>query len=255
MRSLCLLCLGMVLLGCAAEQRAPIEDRAGRPAVDTGRPQPLPNDYTVSGGDTLFAIAWRYGLDYRSLASANNIKSPYTIYPGQKLSLKGPAPSAARSKPRKTASAPVPPAPVTKTSPAPAKTSSADYKPAPNAKVGAWRWPTTGKVVRGFSGTVHKGIDIDGKAGDKVRATAAGRVVYAGSGIVGYGKLLIIKHNDVYLSAYGHNRKLLAGEGEDVSTGQVIAEKGSSATNSVKLHFEIRREGKPIDPKKLLPAR
>ena len=110
-------------------------------------------------------------------------------------------------------------------------------------------------MVRKFSGTVHKGVDIDGRAGDAVQATAAGRVVYAGSGIVGYGKLLIVKHNEVYLSAYGHNRKLLVAEGDNVTAGQKIAEKGSSATNSVKLHFEIRRGGKPVDPLSLLPRR
>ena len=108
-------------------------------------------------------------------------------------------------------------------------------------------------TVRRFSPAVHKGIDIDGKAGDPVIAVAAGEVVYAGSGIVGYGKLLIIKHNDVYLSAYAHNQALLVEEGAAVRAGQKIAEKGSSATNSVKLHFEIRREGKPVDPLKLLP--
>ncbi|MFB3080047.1 MAG: peptidoglycan DD-metalloendopeptidase family protein, partial [Lysobacterales bacterium] len=121
--------------------------------------------------------------------------------------------------------------------------------------VGKWRWPTEGKIVRGYSGTVHKGVDIDGKAGDAVRAVAAGKVVYAGSGIVGYGNLLIVKHNDLYLSAYGHNRSLLVQEGESVAVGQRIAEKGSSATNAVKLHFEIRREGKPVDPVTLLPSR
>ena len=109
--------------------------------------------------------------------------------------------------------------------------------------------------MRGFSGTVHKGIDIGGKAGDPVRATAAGKVVYAGSGIVGYGNLLIVKHNDVFLSAYGHNRRLLVSEGATVVAGQQIAEKGSSGTNAVKLHFEIRRGGKPVDPRGLLPSR
>ena len=117
----------------------------------------------------------------------------------------------------------------------------------------SWKWPTKGKIVRGFSGDVHKGIDIGGKSGDAVTTVAPGRVVYAGAGIVGYGNLLIVKHNEVYLSAYGHNRRLLVGEGDVVKQGQRIAEKGDSATNSVKLHFEIRREGKPVDPRKLLP--
>ena len=119
----------------------------------------------------------------------------------------------------------------------------------------AWRWPTSGRVMRGYSPNVHKGIDIAGKRGDDVRAAAAGVVVYAGTGIVGFGELLIVKHNDIYLSAYGHNDRLLVAEGETVRAGQVIAEKGSSGTDTVKLHFEIRREGKPVDPQRLLPRR
>jgi len=110
-----------------------------------------------------------------------------------------------------------------------------------------------GKVTRGYSSSVHKGIDISGKRGDAVVAVAAGKVVYAGTGIVGYGELLIVKHNEIYLSAYGHNYRLLVREGEQVKAGQKIAEKGSSGTDTVKLHFEIRKEGKPVDPQKLLP--
>jgi lipoprotein NlpD len=110
-------------------------------------------------------------------------------------------------------------------------------------------------VVRGFSSSVHKGIDIEGRRGDPIHAVANGTVVYAGSGIVGMGELVIIKHNEVYLSAYAHNDRLLVGEGERVLGGQKIATKGNSGTDEVKLHFEIRREGKPVDPQKLLPRR
>jgi lipoprotein NlpD len=110
-------------------------------------------------------------------------------------------------------------------------------------------------VTRGYSATVHKGIDIGGRRGEPVVAVAAGDVVYAGTGIVGFGELLIIKHDDVYLSAYGHNDRLLVAEGARVSAGQQIAEKGSTGTDVVKLHFEIRKEGKPIDPIQLLPRR
>ena len=102
---------------------------------------------------------------------------------------------------------------------------------------------------------MHKGIDIAGKRGDPIVAVAAGKVVYAGTGIVGFGELLIVKHNEVYLSAYGHNDSLLVAEGQQVRAGQKIAEKGSSGTDKVKLHFEIRREGKPIDPMRILPKR
>ena len=110
-------------------------------------------------------------------------------------------------------------------------------------------------MVRGFSGELHKGIDIAGKSGDPVLAVAGGKVVYAGNGIVGYGNLLIVKHNEAYLSAYGHNRRLRVAEGALVKAGEWIADMGSSATNSVKLHFEIRRDGKPIDPLKILPGK
>jgi lipoprotein NlpD len=123
------------------------------------------------------------------------------------------------------------------------------------AKVTTWLWPAQGAVTRGYSESVHKGIDIAGNTGDPVVAVAAGKVVYAGTGIVGFGELLIVKHNDEYLSAYGHNERLLVTEGQVVAAGQTIAEKGSSGTDTVKLHFEIRKEGKPIDPQRVLPRR
>lgn len=254
--------LCLLLAACAGQQQAPVEDRRGQ-VKTTERP----DTYTVRRGDTLYSIAWRYGVDYRHLARLNKIDSSYTIFPGQELKLAGrvptrsskpangskatPAPKTAASTPAKPPTAPAATAVTKASSPRATNTSSVDD----NARVSSWLWPTSGKVVRKYSGTVHKGIDIDGKAGDKVQATAAGKVVYAGSGIVGYGNLLIIKHNEVYLSAYAHNRSLNVAEGDRVKAGQQIAEKGSSATNSVKLHFEIRREGKPVDPLKLLPRR
>jgi lipoprotein NlpD len=121
--------------------------------------------------------------------------------------------------------------------------------------VSRWRWPSRGKVVRTFAANVHKGIDIAGKRGDPVTSAAAGKVVYAGAGVTGYGSLIIVKHNDTYLSAYGHNERLLVSEGSVVNAGQQIATMGSSGTNSVKLHFELRRQGKPVDPLTLLPKR
>ena len=297
-----------LLFACAGEPtRAPVETRSG----GAKREQARPSVYRVSGGDTLYSIAWRYGMDFRVLARINSIPAPYTIHPGQQLRLAGdsarpgarsPTPTKARtkvqpstrpkiqSKTQAKTQAPVASTGSTvgatsagktvtsanKTATSANKTATSARKTATGAKKTArtkappaqsppkksktavntvWWWPTKGKVIREFSGTVHKGIDIDGKAGDAVRATATGEVVYAGAGIVGYGNLLIVKHDAVYLSAYGHNRKLLAKEGDQVSAGQRIAEKGSSATNSVKLHFEIRREGKPVNPRKLLPTR
>jgi lipoprotein NlpD len=124
-----------------------------------------------------------------------------------------------------------------------------------NAPVSAWGWPAEGKVSRGFSEERHKGIDIPGERGAPVMATAAGVVVYAGTGVTGYGALLIVKHNDTYLSAYGHNDALLVAEGTQVKSGQVIARMGSTSADSVKLHFEIRRNGRPVNPTALLPPR
>jgi lipoprotein NlpD len=241
------------LAGCGGNPPAPIEDRGAAGSVDrSGR-------YTVARGDTLYSIAFRFGLDYRSLAAGNGIAPPYTIYPGQELDLKAraaPAPRAVASAPARVAqeaprAAPAKPSTSPATTPAPGPVAGA----APEAPVSSWRWPAAGKVARRFSSTVHKGIDIAGAKGDPVRASAAGRVVYAGAGIAGYGQLLIVRHNARYLSAYGHNDSLLVGEGEHVAAGQRIATRGSSGTDSVKLHFEIRRDGKPVDPLSLLPKR
>ncbi|MDO8861245.1 peptidoglycan DD-metalloendopeptidase family protein [Haliea sp. E1-2-M8] len=273
-----LITLALLLAGCASGPKAPIEDRQTRAASAL----PAANAYLVKRGDTLYSIAFRFGLDYRDMAAANGIGAPYTIYPGQRLTLIGgraagysasPQPVArATPAPRARASAP-PPATVVRPEPSqapvvtpPSSTAARTVLPAapvpatpapkpPLAAVSAWRWPASGPVSRGYSATVHKGIDISGKRGEAVVAAAAGEVVYAGTGIVGFGELLIIKHDDVYLSAYGHNDRLLVAEGERVSAGQQIAEKGSSGTDTVKLHFEIRQEGRPADPLGLLPRR
>ena len=240
------------LSACGSNARAPVEDRSAKPKA-------VPASYSVQRGDTLFSIAWRYGLDYRSVASRNGIAPPYTIFPGQRIYLAQNPPAQTRkstsssSAKAATVSAPKKTTAVVKTPPPVAQKNAT--KTSSNKPVSSWRWPTTGKVTRNYSSTVHKGIDIEGRRGDAINAVAAGRVVYAGSGIVGYGELLIVKHNEVYLSAYGHNSRLLVAEGEQVGAGQQIAEKGSSGTDTVKLHFEIRKEGKPIDPKKLLPTR
>lgn len=274
------LLLTLLLAGCAGGARAPIEDRHAR------APSALPaaNAYVVQRGDTLYSIAFRFGLDYRDIAAANGVGPPYTIYPGQRLILIGgqasgyaatPQPAVSPApRPAPGSSSPSPP-PVTVARPDPApgpavtppsSTAATTVVPAPPvaatpaprppmAPVTAWLWPAAGPVTRGYSATVHKGIDIGGQRGDAVVAVAAGDVVYAGTGIVGFGELVIIKHDDVYLSAYGHNDRLLVAEGDRVSAGQQIAEKGSSGTDTVKLHFEIRQEGRPIDPLRLLPRR
>ncbi|WP_439102177.1 peptidoglycan DD-metalloendopeptidase family protein [Congregibacter sp.] len=277
-QALVLFTLAAQLVSCADKPLAPIEDRS------RGGTARVEQRYTVLRGDTLFSIAFRYGLDFRRLAAANAIAAPFTIYPGQTLQLveTDPPRAAAKVAPAKEpgqssepgARAPAAATPRTTTAsvavssstPA-AKRTAATAAPTTktaqpratvagtNIKVGNWRWPVRGRVVRRFEKNLHKGLDISGNRGDPVQATAGGQVVYAGSGIAGYGLMLIVRHNDEYLSAYGHNDALLVGEGDVVRAGQKIAERGSSGTDSVKLHFEIRRQGRPVDPLKLLPSR
>jgi lipoprotein NlpD len=234
-------------------------------------------DYRVQKNDTLYSIAFRYGLDYRKLADANHISMPYHIVTGQKLQLLPEADDtltsqAASSETVVTAAAP-PTQPITSqpvvtskkpvvTAPLSTSTSTAiPVTPTPEAKstgpVGKWLWPAKGQVIHTFSSDYagNKGIDIVGKSGDPVKATASGKVVYAGSGLKGYGLLIIIKHNTEYLSAYAHNSKLLVKEGEMVKSGETIALMGNTDASQVLLHFEIRQAGKPVDPLKLLTPR
>ncbi len=236
---------------------------ARKPAVTSGQ-------YRVRPGDTLYAIAFRYGWDWKALAAHNNIPAPYTIRPGQQIRFgsrfSSSAPSVAKTSP---SVAPVAPAkPASTTAAAASKPSSTAIATAPQSSVGSaaspsaagmagWVWPANGTLIGRFSsnGSLNKGIDIAGQLGQPVLAASNGTVVYAGSGLRGYGELVIIKHSDTYVSAYGHNRRLLVREGQQVKVGQNIAEMGSTGTDRVKLHFEIRRQGKPVDPLQYLPRR
>ena len=267
-----------VLGGCASHATAPIDSRNNQQGTKTtsksssvAANSTQPDYYVVQGGDTLYSIAWKLGVNYRELASTNAIRSPYTIYKGQRLRVKpGANPSVAKPvalqpRPAVTASS------VTATAPAATAVAKPVSKPAPKvaskpttavpakstaqAYDGKWVWPTRGRVLSRFqpSGAGKQGIDIGGHADQPVKAAAHGKVVYAGSGLVGYGRLIIVKHNENLLSAYGHNNKLLVNEGEQVSAGQMIAKMGSSGTNRNELYFEIRKNGKPTDPLKYLP--
>jgi lipoprotein NlpD len=189
----------------------------------------LPAEYVVRRGDTLFAIARRFGLDYRDIARWNRLGDGSLIYPGQRLRLAPPGRTV-------TASAP--------------GDDGSDAAP-----VAAWRWPTSGTVVAAFgqSRKAATGILIAGRSGQPIEAAAAGEVVYAGSGLTGYGQLVILKHNATWLSAYGHNQELLVREGERVRTGQQIATMGAGAGFDAVLHFEIRRNGTAVDPLPYLP--
>lgn len=234
---------------------------------DYGPELPKGPNYVVEPGDTLYSVAFRLGMDHRTLAEFNDIDPPFVIRVGQSLTT---APSAAQlavaqqpagadTQPT-TVSAGTAPPPTDKgreqIASGPPSHALSTAKAAPlNVPVDRWIWPVQGEVGRAFSDERHKGIDLAGERGSPIRATAAGVVVYAGTGVTGYGALLIIKHNDTYLSAYGHNDALLAVEGEQVEAGQTIARMGSTSSDTVKLHFEIRRNGRPVNPVALLPAR
>jgi lipoprotein NlpD len=272
-----------MLCGCASHVNAPIDSRnnqQSRAVKTTSKPSSSvtnnnsPEYYMVQGGDTLYSIAWQLGMNYRELASINGIRSPYTIYKGQRLharpTARRPAAKPAAMQPRPVitgspAPAAAPATSVAKPAPAalPAATPATVSTPTRTASQtatapaydGKWVWPTRGRVLTRFqtSGPGKQGIDIGGHADQPVKAAANGKVVYAGSGLVGYGRLIIVKHNENLLSAYGHNNKLLVDEGEHVAAGQMIAKMGSSGTNRNELYFEIRKNGKPTDPMRYLP--
>ncbi|HKX43945.1 MAG TPA: peptidoglycan DD-metalloendopeptidase family protein [Burkholderiaceae bacterium] len=247
----------------AAAASAPAEAAKPLPGAENAG---KPGYYTVKQGDTLIRVALENGQNWKDLAKWNNIDNPNIIEVGQTLRVLPPGvdPNAASTKPVTTAKV--------ETKPLDAKpvASAASGAPAsPPATVSAtpaqaprdgdddvnWGWPAAGPVVGNFEEGKVKGLAIGGKAGDPVLAAADGRVVYAGAGLRGYGNLVIIKHNNTYLTAYAHNQTLLVKDDQAVRKGQKIAEMGSTDADSVRLHFEIRRQGKPIDPAKLLPPR
>nr|WP_306468822.1 peptidoglycan DD-metalloendopeptidase family protein [Pseudomonas protegens] len=265
------LVLSSLLVGCSSTKSSSVGvvERSNnaapqRPTVTTGQ-------YVVRRGDTLFSIAFRYGWDYKALAARNNIAEPYTIHPGQTIRFDGRtgvAPTtvvtstqSGASSSSKTTVIRRPAGATTATATGTSTATASKPAPAPVTPAGpaptGWGWPSSGVLIGKFSsnGSLNKGIDIAGDLGQPVLAASDGTVVYAGSGLRGYGELVIIKHNETYVSAYGHNRKLLVREGQQVKVGQTIAEMGSTGTDRVKLHFEIRRQGKPVDPLQFLPRR
>ncbi len=240
-----------------------------------------PGYYTVKPGDTLIRIGLDTGQNWRDIVRWSGIENPNLIEVGQVLRIAPPAAgsvplvaAAAVTRPVTSASAtptavpPVVAASAAKAASAPAPTAASSTAPAGAAAAPAvaaavasgeeeisWIWPTSGAVLAGFDEVKNKGLDIGGAAGETVVAAADGRVVYVGAGLRGYGNLIILKHNNTYLTAYAHNQTLLVKEDQSVRKGQKIAEMGNSDSDRVKLHFEVRRQGKPVDPAKYLPPR
>lgn len=260
--------VALMLAGCGSSSwKAPLEHRGAEPRSGHARvdkPVLRSSHYKVRRGDTLYAIAWRSGVDFRSLARWNNIRPPFVIYPGQVLRLKskskptsGTAPARVAKVPADTATNKATPArPIPRKEP-PVRPNPRKEPPVRQAggKRLHWSWPAEGPLLTGFSASdpARKGIKIGGSQGQPVRAAESGQVVYSGSGLIGYGRLIIIKHNETYLSAYAHNEKLLVREGDKVVKGKQIAAMGRSNDGKPMLHFEIRREGKPVNPLALLP--
>lgn len=276
---LCVLVSLLALAGCSSKSlnRAPVEDRTktstGAPA-ETGiagalvkQPQGFehagkPGYYAVKPGDTLTRIALEHGQSPRDIARWSQVEDLNRIEVGQVLRIVPPVETGVVVKPvtrsavTEASTAPaVAGGPVVTGTPATASAPVAAAKPAPVDGEVNWIWPASGAVLAGFDEVKNKGLDIGGTAGEPVLAAADGRVVYVGAGLRGYGNLIILKHDNVFLTAYAHNRTLLVKEDQAVLKGQKIAEMGSSDSDQVKLHFEIRRQGKPVDPAKYLPVR
>lgn len=280
-RSILLASILILLVGCSSSTHTPAPVTSVKGYRADLKSSINSSHYTVKKGETLYAIAWRTNQDFKFLAALNNIKAPYQIYPGQVLKTRGKVPAQyannkvaktsstssttsksnvkaakpAVKKPQKTYSKPKQAVVVKAPKPKPARKPT---KAIPNKKRLSWSWPASGSVVKGYSNTSasQKGINIAGKRGSQVIAAEGGRVVYAGSGLRGYGNLIIIKHNDDYLSAYAYNQSLLVKEKQWVNAGQRIATMGNSGpTEQTALYFEIRYRGKPVNPRRYLPKR
>lgn len=274
--------------GTSSLNRAPVEDRrlpVARPVLDPNTAavkQPAgfenagkPGYYTVKPGETLFRIGLETGQSWKDIARWNNLSQPNQIEVGQVLRVVPPGVVATTAGDGESSGGvvtrPVGSAAIASTQVAPGTAGAATRPAAASAAAASaadagagmaagdsglsWVWPVNGPVLAGFDEVKNKGLDLGGKAGEPVLAAADGRVVYVGAGLRGYGNLIILKHNSTYLTAYAHNQTLLVKEDQSVRKGQKIAEMGSSDADRVKLHFEVRRQGKPVDPVKYLPPR
>ena len=267
-----------LLVGCSAPYKVPTDNLSRpiasvktevttieTPGLDAEEPG---SRYVVRRGDTLFSIAWRFEQDPDVLKRRNQLSSDL-ILPGQALKLRGEVPSEPKPELKTKTTVRTPPRiraepeserkPQVKEKPAPQLQKREESKPTPNIppvpQLMGWQWPVNGPILKRYSSKTRssRSLQLGGKAGTPVKAAASGRVVYAGDGLVGFGNLVIISHKGKYLSAYGHNQSLGVKVGDAVQRGQVIAKMGSTGTDRVKLHFEIRKQGQPIDPASLMP--
>ncbi|MDP1693852.1 MAG: peptidoglycan DD-metalloendopeptidase family protein [Burkholderiaceae bacterium] len=279
-RAIALAAMAAWLLGaCASPQhKAPVEDRGVRPATamaaaqapGSDAPKVLPGAenagkpgyYSVRPGDTLMRVGLETGQNWRDIARWNNIDNPNLLEVGQVLRVVAPGTDTSATTARAVPPAKVEARPLDGSASAAAAASSPVAAPAASSAAAvprdedvAWAWPTAVNITTPFDEARSKGLVFAGKAGDPVLAAGDGRVIYVGSGVRGYGNLVIVKHNNTYLTAYAHNQTLLVKEDQVVRRGQKIAEMGSSDAERVQLHFEIRKLGKPVDPARLLPPR
>jgi len=256
--------------GCSSRSKpAPVVDVQGSlPLSQRLKNSVTGSEYIVKKGETLYSIAWRADVDVRTLADINNIKAPYSIFPQQKLFLtkntSKPSDNSTKRKSTNSSKQKVITKPIAQKKKQEYGGNVVERKSINKAqqqttafsqKIREWQWPAKGKIIRNFSSAKqgNKGIDIAGRRGDSVKATADGKVVYAGDALQGYGQLVIVKHNDDYLSAYAHNDRILVKEQQVVKAGQVIARMGNTDAERVMLHFEVRFRGKSVNPMKYLP--
>ncbi|ARG99943.1 peptidoglycan DD-metalloendopeptidase family protein [Legionella micdadei] len=240
MYKLCVLALIILLTACTTRQSlAPVVELKWKPH------NPNQTTHIVQRGETLYAVAFRYDLDYRQLAAINRLHRPYALRVGQVLRVRGIAPRTQflPAKPMRIQQS------VTRAKPNKYFYPKTRQYRSVAAQGQHWIWPVNGRVAARFAPQQgKKGIDIAGKKGEKIRASSGGVVAYAGSGLSGYGNLIIIKHNDQYLTAYGNNSKNIVKEGQSVKAGQIIAEMGVIDRKYWGVHFEIRKAGKPVNP-------